>query len=288
MDNIQTAIDYIESHLFDDITVEHIAKASALPLSTLYRRFSIYTGMSVMSYLCLRRMAKGLVWLGSGQKTILETAISLGYDSQEAFTRSFKKHFGVSPGVFIKSGAVYPVASRKLLLDDFIHRSAHEARLEGPIGPMDVEVFKIYKPAHIWVALVDRTLSENFYDKCESEGLMDVVDNLPGNMRNGGGYMVDSQSRPVLSFYGKELSIDYEGDLPSICEKFTFEGSEYVVFRCPPYAPHLHGSAVDATYRAMAQFEPEKCGYCWGKSTLPIYNDDDENGFILMRAITRC
>ncbi len=285
---IQTAIDYIEAHLFDPVTAEQVAKASGLPQSTLYRRFSTYTGMSVMAYLRLRRMAKGLVWLGSGQKTILETAVALGYDSQEAFTRAFKKHFGVAPGAFLKSGAVYPVASRKWLLDDFIHRSAHEAHQEGAVEPMRVEVFKIYKPAHIWVALVDRTLSESFYNQCEADGLMDIVDNLPGDMRNGGGYMIDAQGRPVLSFYGKELPADYEGTLPSLCETFAFEGSEYIVFRCPPYAPHAHGSAVAATYDAMAQFEPEKWGYCWGRSTLPIYNDDDENGFVLMRAVTRC
>jgi len=43
-------------------------------------------------------MEQAKEWLDGGNRTVEDTAYSLGYDNKSYFVKLFKQHYGVSPG----------------------------------------------------------------------------------------------------------------------------------------------------------------------------------------------
>lgn len=93
-------IRYIEGHLHDpSMTVESVA--DSMQVSPRYlRALFAPTGEKVSSYMlrrrleeCARRM-RDPAWSGT---TLMQIALSRGFSSAAHFTRSFHKHFGMSP-----------------------------------------------------------------------------------------------------------------------------------------------------------------------------------------------
>ena len=54
-------------------------------------------GKTIGSYIRERRLTEAGTDIKKGEK-VLEVAIKYGYESQESFTRAFKKFHGVNPG----------------------------------------------------------------------------------------------------------------------------------------------------------------------------------------------
>ena len=69
--------------------------------STCLRKVKNITGMGVTEYIHHYRLQKAALWLREQpEKTILQIALALGYNSQSYFNRVFKKHFGCTPSQF--------------------------------------------------------------------------------------------------------------------------------------------------------------------------------------------
>ncbi len=96
------AVDYIEEHLSEPVALADVAKQAGFSLHYFSRLFRVLTGEPFGAYLRGRRMtvaAERLVTEGRGLR-LIELAFACGYDSQEAFTRAFKRAFGVTPGEY--------------------------------------------------------------------------------------------------------------------------------------------------------------------------------------------
>jgi len=106
MNAIERAIWFIENHFAEPITLENIADACAVSPYHLTRIFSVATGHSVMRYVRQRRLTEAARALAGGAPDILAVALDAGYNSHEAFTRSFRDHFGVTPEVLRAAGSL--------------------------------------------------------------------------------------------------------------------------------------------------------------------------------------
>jgi AraC-like DNA-binding protein len=80
-----------------DWTVEELAHACALSRSALAERFTALLGESPIRYLARWRLALAAQALRGGNDTIARLAERSGYESEAAFTRAFKREFGVPP-----------------------------------------------------------------------------------------------------------------------------------------------------------------------------------------------
>lgn len=78
-------------------TLESLAAEAFMSRSAFSARFTELVGEPAMRYVTRWRMNDARSRLQRGQ-TIAEIAISLGYESEAAFSRAFKRHLGVSPG----------------------------------------------------------------------------------------------------------------------------------------------------------------------------------------------
>jgi AraC-like DNA-binding protein len=78
-------------------TIETLAKDVGLSRSVLAERFADLVGMPPMHYLAKWRMQIAAGLLSAGHANIASVAGEIGYASEAAFSRAFKKMVGVSP-----------------------------------------------------------------------------------------------------------------------------------------------------------------------------------------------
>ena len=100
-EQIQKAINYIELNIDNKIELQRVAKESCMSLSGLYRIFYSLVGYTVKEYVRLRRISESCILLEMKQLSILEIALKYGFQSNEAFSRAFKKIVGVNPSIYI-------------------------------------------------------------------------------------------------------------------------------------------------------------------------------------------
>jgi AraC-like DNA-binding protein len=78
-------------------TVDELAGNVGLSRSALAQRFTDLLGQPPMQYLAHWRLRTAARELRSGSKSLAEVAGAVGYDSEAAFSRAFKREFGLPP-----------------------------------------------------------------------------------------------------------------------------------------------------------------------------------------------
>lgn len=101
---IQKVIAFCEVSFPEQIGVEEMANVSGLSRYHFTRLFQEIVGIAPGNFLRNIRMQHGTQLLREGMHTIKEVANLCGYDDPNNFCRAFKKMYGMSPGVFKKSG----------------------------------------------------------------------------------------------------------------------------------------------------------------------------------------
>jgi AraC-like DNA-binding protein len=84
-------------------TVDELARRVALSRSALAERFAALVGEPPMQYLTRWRLALAAQILRAGDGIIARVAERSGYESNAAFSRAFKREFGVSPADWRRS-----------------------------------------------------------------------------------------------------------------------------------------------------------------------------------------
>jgi len=81
-------------------TVERLARAVGLSRAAFARRFVAVSGRSPRKFLNELRLALAASLLESTDDALAEVALHVGYASEFAFSRAFKRQHGVAPGSF--------------------------------------------------------------------------------------------------------------------------------------------------------------------------------------------
>lgn len=91
------ALTLIHHRLSAPWSTETLANEVALSRSAFVERFSSLVGIPPIRYLTVWRLQTAKVALRETGKSIAQLAHSVGYDSEEAFSRAFKREFGMPP-----------------------------------------------------------------------------------------------------------------------------------------------------------------------------------------------
>jgi AraC-like DNA-binding protein len=84
--------------------LENLSRSIGLSRAVFVERFTRLMGDSPKSYLTGWRMHLASIWLKEDRLTLAATAERLGYGSEAAFSRAFKRRFGMAPGGLKRSG----------------------------------------------------------------------------------------------------------------------------------------------------------------------------------------
>lgn len=79
-------------------TLASLAEEAAMSRSAFAARFTELVGEPAMHYVARWKMHLALTWLKADNSPLSDFASRLGYESEAAFSRAFKRFIGVSPG----------------------------------------------------------------------------------------------------------------------------------------------------------------------------------------------
>ncbi|XTP37755.1 AraC family transcriptional regulator [Mycobacterium sp. TJFP1] len=88
-------------------TVGSLAARVGVSRAAFARRFSALTGQAPMAYVTWWRMVVASRQLVRTDKALRVVATEVGYTSEFAFAKAFKRHFGVSPGSYRRQQAIH-------------------------------------------------------------------------------------------------------------------------------------------------------------------------------------
>jgi AraC-like DNA-binding protein len=94
---LQLVIEYVRTHLAQPIRLSDMAKAAGLTPMHFARQFGAATGIRPHEYLLRRRVEKAKELLRESANTLVEVALSVGFQTQAHFTTVFKRFAGETP-----------------------------------------------------------------------------------------------------------------------------------------------------------------------------------------------
>ncbi|WP_140919492.1 MDR efflux pump AcrAB transcriptional activator RobA [Limnobaculum xujianqingii] len=100
---IHDLLDWLENHLDQPLSLDNVAAKSGYSKWHLQRMFKEVTGQAIGSYIRARRLSKAAVALRLTARPILDVALQYRFDSQQTFTRAFKKQFAQTPAFYRRS-----------------------------------------------------------------------------------------------------------------------------------------------------------------------------------------
>ena len=95
--SLTKAIQFIESNLTHEITVNDVAEYVYASNAHYQRVFSLATGITIGDYIRNRRLSLAGQDLLLSKNKILDVSMKYQYDSQESFTKAFTRFHGITP-----------------------------------------------------------------------------------------------------------------------------------------------------------------------------------------------
>src|SRR5262249_717299 len=95
--HVGSALALIHQDIRAPWSAESLAREVALSRSAFMNRFASLVGLPPIRYLTMWRLQIAKRRLRESAKTISQLAFSVGYASEQSFSRAFKREFGLSP-----------------------------------------------------------------------------------------------------------------------------------------------------------------------------------------------
>lgn len=99
---INNAISDIECGLRQGVSVNNLATKYSFSSGHLCRLFKYSQKQTLGEYIRSRKLSASIYDLINTDKKIIEIALEYDFDYEQSYIRSFKRKFGVTPGVFRK------------------------------------------------------------------------------------------------------------------------------------------------------------------------------------------
>lgn len=95
-------LDYIDSHLTEKLSLDHLATHFFTSKYTICHIFKRKTGLTLVTYINMNRIRLSCMLLKQG-KSVQEAAFQSGFLSSEHFIRVFTNYVGTTPGKYLQS-----------------------------------------------------------------------------------------------------------------------------------------------------------------------------------------
>lgn len=221
---------------------------------------------------------------------IASIAFNYGFSSHEAFTRTFKGLYGVTPSGYRKKPKPVVLRTKINPFDRYFLGF-------GEIGMMkstdDVKIYFVTIPAHKFLHIKNHE-SNGYWDFWQKQSLIPgqdceticgLLDSIKGKLDDDGGSESNSGSGQIMAYindpdgrlcdwgiprtecYGVRLPFDYRGEVPSQMLMIDVPEAEYIVFEHGPFDYEQENRSVEEKIeKAMAAFDFTGTGYCFDTS----------------------
>ncbi|MGN0558704.1 MAG: helix-turn-helix transcriptional regulator [Acutalibacteraceae bacterium] len=275
----------IKSRNDEQITLSRLAKSLGYSEFYVSRKFREISGMQLRDYLRYRKLAFALKEIRDTNSSILDIALDYGFSSHEAFTRSFKEAYGITPGRYRQNPV--PVVLRTVIkpFDCYLLGIGGTGMAKST---EDVKTYFVTIPAHKFlhirnyesIGYFDFWQKQSLIPGQDCETICGLLDSIKGKLDDMGGDEADSGSGQLMAFineptgricswgiplaeaYGVRLPLDYDKEIPSQMQIMDVPKGEYIVFEHGPFDFETENSLVEAKIeKAMKEFDYAKAGY---------------------------
>ena len=278
---LQRALEYIETHLTEEISYEDVAAHIYMSSYNFHRTFSLMAGMTATEYIRNRRLSLAAHELQTGEISVLEAALKYGYDTPESFSKAFSRFHGVTPRQAKTPGTplrMFNPLTIKVTLDGGTIMDYRMVKREA------LKFWALVRPFRSESAEdpTDHSIPD-FWDECMQKQLLcPLYANFPQGKQDLYGLCSPKTDDTGCFRYGIGMLLDESAPLPDeaalIAAGFTLweaEPAEYAVFRC-------EGTDGDCITQAWNRFYREflpQTGYIQTDLTdFELYPEKGEDG----------
>ncbi|KLN97823.1 MDR efflux pump AcrAB transcriptional activator RobA [Moellerella wisconsensis] len=97
---IRDLLRWLDENLDKPLSLDNVAAKAGYSKWHLQRMFKEITNQAIGSYIRARRLSRAAVALRLTSRPILDIALQYRFDSQQTFTRAFKKQFDITPALY--------------------------------------------------------------------------------------------------------------------------------------------------------------------------------------------
>jgi len=267
---------YINAHLNENITLEHLADTAGYSKYHAARIFKELTGRAPFETIRALRMTYAAQTLQTSDEKILDVAMGSGFDSHDGFTRAFARQFGITPQKYhiqtppVKWFVHYPIEAYYILKEGEKHMDTQ------PIQ-RTMTVTGVERPARKLILLrsVKATEYFSFCEEmgCDWEGLFNSISEkfdtaalltLPQNLiKEGTGNTAA----------GVEVPLDYIKTIPEGYEMIELPPCTMLYFQGAPFEDENDfGEAIGLLWELMDAYDPKLYGFEYSPEIAPYFN----------------
>lgn len=313
---IQTMIDEIDesliNHHSDQRTLHHLAKKLGYSEYYTTRKFKAVTGMSLRDYLKNRKLAFALKAVRDGNQRLLNIALDFGFSSHEAFTRAFKKRYGITPSAYRKNPRPLVLRTKISPIDYYFLKP----EMAKPPAKTEIRIYFVTIPAHAFLHIRnyqsngywDFWQKQNQIPNQDQKTICGILDSIKGKLDDQGGTEVNGSAGQIMAYlndphgrlcdwgvrrvecWGVRLPIDQPHQVPTGFQITDIPEGEYIVFEHGPFDYVQENALVEAKIEhAMATFDYAQSGYCLDTSPgrIMYFYYDPHQYFKYIRPIRR-
>lgn len=303
----------IKNHNDETLTLNALSKKLGYSKFHTTRKFKEISGMQLRDYLRDRKLAFALKEVRDSKKTILDIAFDYGFSSNEAFTRAFKKVYGITPSKYRKN-------PKPVILRTKINPFDRYFLGFGEIGMIkstaDIKIYFVTIPTHKFLHIKNYE-SNGYWDFWQKQNLIPgqdyeticgLLDSIKGKLDDNGGSEANSASGQIMAYindpsgrlcdwgfprtecYGVRLPFDFSGEVPPQMLMVDVPEDEYIVFEHGPFNYEQENRSVEEKIeKAMSDFDFSDTNYTFDTSPGRIiyFYFDPKKHFKYIRPVKR-
>ena len=222
--SIANALDFIEGHLKEEITIADIADAVYYSLFHFCRMFNKITHHTPYDYLMQRRVSEAARELVETRKKIIEIAFDYQFNSPETFGRAFKRMFGMLPSQWRKQGTL----PTRLMMPRLTRAHLEHLNSGDALKPVLETKDALHVAGLMTVVKDDESVIATLWEMLTQE-----LDRLDLTQEAGKAYGLiwyptEWETRGILYLAAREMP--FPDDLPSALVKKTLPPATYARF----------------------------------------------------------
>lgn len=261
MKAVRNMQNYIEEHLYENITAADLARASGYSAWYANRLFSHWLNITPAEYIRKLRLSKSALKLRDEEIKIIDVAFEFGFNSVDGYQRAFRREFGCNPKEYAKA----PTALYLFTPYGILPTKKREEHCMSETRNVFIQV--IDKPAR--KVLVKRGVkAKHYFEYCEEVGC--DVWGLLMSMKSISGepvcmWLPKKYVKPHTSEYvqGVEVDLAYNGEVPDGFDVIELPASKYLMFQGEPFAEEDYEEAIEEIWKAEKKYDPTLLGYAW-------------------------
>lgn len=275
-DAIQRMLDWIEENLTASPTLLEMSREIGYSPFYCSSQFHEITGMTLKSYLAVRRLSKATLVVRDSKERILDIALQYGYSSQEAFSRAFKSAYGCTPSAYRKNPRPVELFPKKNVFFPEHYTEKGEPTVNQTILTQP-QIRIEHIPAHKYIGIWDNDADSycSFWEHHNCEEVCGIIDSMSHVMHpvvtcHTAGWFHQKGKKGY--FYGLGVTPDYEGELPKGFTLREIPESYYLVFFHPAFDFIKDcGEVMERVEKLAWGFDPAARGYAWNEELCPDY-----------------